>query len=327
MRKRIWILLALAVATTGCMKDEEALLKELTGTMRVQPADSVWMLSIQAVRRDTPETKGLAIGEGDDEATTTILRSVWKADEPVAVYLDGKHIGTLKATPDETDARRATLSGTVTTTGITPNTTTLTLLTPRQDWDYTGQAGRLLLKDDPNNQGDNNRSIEKKYHYTMAENVLVTGLSAGSDGKGTLTTDDAVFSNQQSIYRMSFRFQHNGQGDKYAVTARRIWITASDGGLVLSRGMDGSSVTGTLDVILDDATANPFFVALCNNNTTAAEDLTFKVMDNEGVTYYGNKTIPAQYKSNGNFVSMKNATLTSRLELKQNTSAEVKEVL
>ena len=290
------------------MKDEEALFQEEYESMRGRSADSVWTVCIQALWDDGPETKGLDI-QGTDEASASGLKSIWKKDDPVLVYLGTTCIGTLKATPDETDAHKATLTGTVTTTGITANSTKLTLMTPRQDWDYTGQVGRLLLKDDPNNQGDSNRSIEKKYHYTMAENVLVTSAEGG-----TITTDKASFVNQQSIYRMNFRFQ-KGSETPSAITAKRIWITAAGGGLVQSQGLDSPSVTGTIDVILDDAISTPFFVALRNNNTTSAEDLKFKVMDNDGVTYYGAKTIPAAYKPNGTFVSMKNATLTGRLDL------------
>jgi hypothetical protein len=157
---------------------------------------------------------------------------------------------------------------------------------------------------------NSNRSIESKYHYTMAENVLVMGVS-----NGAITTSHASFTNQQSIYRMNFRFQ------SAPVECRRVWISSDSVGLVLSRGLDGSSTTGTLDVTLDAATPNPFFVALRNNNTTSEEVLHFKVMDYEGVTYYGTKTIPAQYKPNGTFVSMKNAPLTGRLELEQHEIA------
>lgn len=314
MNKKLLIGIALAAVLTGCIKDEEAIFQDKM-EMRRQPKDSVWTVCIEAFKEipvqagnDGLVTKGLEIGEGGLD-NTTVLRSIWKQDDPVLVYLGTECIGTLKANPDATDAHKATLSGTVTTTGITANSTKLTLLTPRQSWDYTRQVGLLRLADDPNNQGDGNRSIEKKYHYTMAENVLVTSAEGGA-----ITTEKASFKNQQSIYRMNFRFQ-KGSETPSAINAKRIWITAADGGLVQSRGLDGSSVTGTIDVILDAATANPFFVALRNNNTTAAEDLKFKVMDNEGVTYYGTKTIPAQYKPDGTFVSMKNATLTGRLEL------------
>ena len=316
MKRCLLIGIALAFIWTGCIKDEAELIPDHQEELRLQPKDSVWAVSIRAEKEipgptgNEGMTKGLAIGAGDSEESTTVLQSIWKADEPVEVYLDGTHIGTLTATPDPTDAHHATLSGNVTTTGVTPGTSRLTLLTPRQDWDYTGQVGRLLLQDDPNHYGATNRSIEKKYHYTMAENVLVTAAS-----NGTITTDKASFANQQSIYRLSFRFQHNGAGDKFPITARRIWIAAADGGLVQTRALDGSSVTGTIEILLDNASPDHFFAALRNNNTTTAEDLKFKVMDSEGITYFGTKNIPAAYKPNGTFVSMKNATLTGRLEL------------
>ena len=322
MKRCLLIGIALVFVWTGCIKDETELIPDPQEAQRLQPKDSVWAVSIRA-EKETENggmTKGLAIGTGDSEENTTVLQSIWKANEPVEVYLNGTHIGTLTATPDATDAHQATLSGTVTTTGITPGTTKLTLLTPRQDWDYTGQVGRLLLQDDPNHPRESNRSIEKKYHYTLAENVLVTAAS-----NGTLTTDKASFANQQSIYRLNFRFQHNGAGDKFPITARRIWIAAAGGGLVQTQAWDGSSVTGTIEVLLDNASEKPFFVALRNNNTTTAEDLRFKVMDSEGITYFGTKNIPAEYKPNGTFVSMKNATLTGRLELalQKETVAEV----
>ena len=301
----------------GCNKVEE-LSPGDPGTQPIVAADSVWTVSIQAVREQSDsDTKGLAIGDGEPEATTKSLQCIWKANEPVEVYLDGNNIGTLRATPSGSDPHKATLSGTVTAGSITPGVTRLTLLTPRQDWDYTGQVGRLLLQDDPNNQGDDNRSIEKKYLYMMAQDILVTEASSGGNGKSTLTTEDASFANQQSVYRLSFRFQHNGAGDKYPIYAKSVRITAAGGGLVQSQNLDGSSVTGPISVILDNSTAEPFFVALRNQNTTETEDLNFQVTDNEGITYYGSKSIPAQYKHNGTFVSVKNATLTGRLELSE----------
>ena len=66
---------------------------------------------------------------------------------------------------------------------------------------------------------------------------------------------------------------------------------------------------------LATASADPFFVALRNGDETNAEALTFTVVDNTGVTYRGNKTIPAQYKPNGTFVSVKNCSLDQRMDL------------
>ena len=50
------------------------------------------------------------------------------------------------------------------------------------------------------------------------------------------------------------------------------------------------------------------------------------MIDDDGVTYKGSKTIPAKYKPNGTFLNVKNATLTGRLGLDR-SAAEVKEVL
>ena len=323
MKKARWTLWVLLVALiwTGCRKEVEILEEPTEQT--VAPTDSVWTVCIQAVKEIPGEedgTKGLAIGDGKSEANTTLLQSVWKADEPVEVYQEGTHIGTLTATPDAADAHKATLSGTIVTSGITPGNSRLTLLTPRKEWDYTGQVGLLLMQDDPNNAGDRNRSIEKKYHYAVAGDVLVTDASTDNEGNGSLTTEDAFFANQQSIYRLSFRFQKNGEGSKYPIEAKRITLKAAGGGLVKTRNPDGTETTGSIETLLDTHTSNPVFVAIRNQNTTEDEALNFRVMDYEGVTYYGSKTVPAAYKPNGTFVSIKNATLPSRLELSQGST-------
>lgn len=299
MRKNIIVLMALmgAIAWTGCMKEElapEDSQEQLTGA-----ADSVWTLTLQAVKQDAPQTKGLAV-EGE-EATTTTLKSIWKADEPVKVFLGTNCIGTLTATPDGEDAHKATLSGMVTTTNLEANVSTITLLTPRESWDYTGQVGTLL---------ETAGSIEKMYHYTAATGILVTAVDTEH---GTITTENATFTNQQSIYRMNFRYLNPGS-TKQSITVKSVTITSAGGHLVQSQAVDGSSVVkGAIDVTLGTASADPFFVALRNGDETHAEDLTFTVIDAEGVTYKGSKTIPAEYKPNGTFVSMKNATLNDRL--------------
>lgn len=325
MKKLLLVLLMLAAVMTGCFKDEEGLLPEKPETQRVQPKDSVWTLCVEAVM-EGPATKGLAIGEGDEEATTTVLRSVWKQNDPVHVYLGMNYIGKLSASPDETDAHRATLIGTVTATDIDPGFTRLTLLTPQKDWDYTGQVGILLTKD-YHTSGPSNLSVEYRYHFTMAENVLVTGATVDEDsGKVSLTTEDATFGNQQSIYRLSFRYQK----DKTAIPAKRVLIEAANGGLVQSQSLNGNALTGPIEVVREyndsENLLKPFFVALRNQNTSTEEALNFKVVDIDGITYYGSKTIPAEYKANGTFVSVKNASL-SRLELKQDDTKSVSTVL
>lgn len=294
MKKNIFVLTALvgAMAWTGCMKED--LVAPVTPEEEVAAAvDSVWTVSLQAVKSDVPETKGLAI-EGE-EAATTVLQSIWKAGEEVKVYLGTTCIGTLTATPDSEDAHKATLSGEVTTTGLEEGTTTLTLLTPRESWDYTGQVGTLL---------ETAYSIEKMYHYTAATGVLVKTVDTENNA---ITTEKATFVNQQSIYRLSFRYQ---TGDtKTGIVAKNVTITTERNKLVQNQSVDGATVTeGAISVTLATPSSDPFFVAL-RNGDEADEGITFTVVDTENATYRGSKVVPAAYKAGG-FVSVKNATLS-----------------
>ena len=311
MKKNILLIAALAGAMvwTGCSMELEPI--EVMPGEPSQEEVTTYSITIQAERNDGPQTKGLDI-EGE-EATTTLLKSIWKDDEPVLVYLGTECIGTLTATPDGVDAHKATLSGTVTTSGITPGTTTITLLTPREAWDYTGQVGKLLLSDDAVN------SIEKKYHYTAATNVLVTAV----DGSN-ITTEDALFANQQSIYRLSFRYYDGAS--RTAITTKSLAISAANGHLVQSQAVGGAATEGPISATLASASADPFFVALRNGDETNAEALTFTVVDNTGVTYRGSKEIPAGYKPNGTFVSVKNCSLDQRMQLEL-SATEVNTVL
>ena len=297
MKKNIFVLTALvgAIAWTGCMKVEEELIDPIPEEPIAVAADSVWTVTLQAVKSDVPQTKGLAIGNGDDEGNTTTLKSIWKAGEEVKVFLESACIGTLTATPDAEDAHKATLSGTVITTALVEGTSTITLLTPRETWDYTGQAGTLL---------EAANSIEKMYHYTAATGVLVKAVDTENN---TIATDNATFVNQQSIFRLSFRYKKPDES-KAAIVAKSVTISSEHGKLVQSQSVDGTTVTkGPISVTLGTPSSAPFFVAL-RNGDEADEAVTFTVIDTENATYKGSKLIPAGYKAGG-FVSVKNATL------------------
>jgi hypothetical protein len=62
------------------------------------------------------------------------------------------------------------------------------------------------------------------------------------------------------------------------------------------------------------------------NNGSTKTPIVTKSVTISGATYRGNKTIPADYKPNGSFVSVKNATLDKRLDLPLNAT-EVTTVL
>lgn len=283
---------------TGCQQPEV-----MVPDQPLEKVDSVWTLTVKAVINDVVETKGLSIGEGDTEATTTELQSIWKEGELVYVYQGGTRIGLLSVVPNGTDAHYATLSGEVVTTDITAGSTRLTLFGPRsmEEWSYTGQVGILLAQ--VNEEG---KSIESLYHLVQAQDVLVTEVSGNN-----ITTEPATFENQQSIYRLSFRFQKSGTDSKTPITTQQITLAAAGGGLWRNQDEDNGPIT----VVLDEATAEPFFVALRFEDQKNEEALHFQVVGSDGVTYLGSKTIPAAYKPNGTFVSIKNTTLPERMHL------------
>lgn len=141
----------------------------------------------------------------------------------------------------------------------------------------------------------------------------VTAVSGGA-----ITTDPASFINQQSIYRLSFRY-YDGTA-KTPIATKSVTISGASDQLVRSQAVGGTATTGPLSVTRSAADADPFFVALRNGDETDAEVFTFTVIDSDGVTYRGTKTIPADYKPNGTFVSVKNASLDQRLELSLSTT-------
>lgn len=142
----------------------------------------------------------------------------------------------------------------------------------------------------------------------MATDVLVTGVSDFE-----VTTENARFTNQQSIFRLSFRY--NDGVSKTPITTKFVTISSANGHLVQSQTVGGVATEGPISVTLGTTTTDPFFVSLRNGDETNAEVLTFTVVDDNGITYRGTKTIPAEYKPNGTFVSVKNASLTERLAL------------
>lgn len=311
MKKVLYMVFALgALLMAGCKREEEVPSPD-GNPGEVSPAGSLWTITIDAVAEDDIPTKGLAIGDNETEEATTTLKSFWKDWQKVQVYRDDTYLGELDVTPDGSDAHYAKLSGIISVTGLTAGVSRLTLLaTERDSWDYSGQTGKLLLSDDEEN------SIEKKYHYMMAENVLVTKIVEypSNESIGILYTENATFRNQQSIYRMSFRYQFPS-GNKTTIVPLQVTIRSAEGHLIQSQNVSGSSVSeGPITVLVEEDIYNPyFFVALRNGNTTEAEDLLFEVVSRLGTVYLGRKTIPANLKPNGMFVSMKNTTFTTRM--------------
>ena len=318
--KKSLLLLALmsALLWTGCEQPIEP--DEITGRPEEKTPKTL-TVNIQAVKADAPDTKGLNLGYGGSQDTTTNLQSIWKVGETVYVYKGTDKICELTLGQndiDATNAHNATLTFTVPSNTIADQNQ-LTLMTPRETWSYEDQTGVLLY--DSNAEQDN--SIEKNFHYTMA---TVTATVSN----GTVTTPSATFRNQQSIYRLSFRYQApmsdpnaTNNNPKTPINTKSVTIAAARGGLVKTWSLDGTTgtETGAIEVKRTAANTNPFFVALRNSSSNIAEDFIFTVIDGDGVTYKGSKTILADYNKNGQFISIKNATLNQRLDVPLNTSA------
>ena len=92
-RNHIGILVLLAAVFTGCQQLEEE--------FEEQPVEATWRLTVHASHSSegaidtirTDVSRGIAIGEGESEASTTKLQSIWKDGEIVYVYKDGTQIG------------------------------------------------------------------------------------------------------------------------------------------------------------------------------------------------------------------------------------------
>ncbi len=233
-----------------------------------------WILTLEASKG--ADTKALNL-ETDGRITAS-----WTTGDKVAVFLNGgaaESLGNLTATVNPSLNTNATLAGSLTSvTGVT-NGSTLTLLYPRATWDYTGQDGSA-----PSASG----TLATKYDYALA-NVTV---SAVDGGEKTITTDDAIFANQQSIYR--FKFSSSGT----PLSVKQFTVSSSANKLVQSRSYDGSAWTsnfGSVSVVSDAATSDWLYMSLRNELDGIVIDYdtyTFVVKGGDAATYTGTKDIP-----------------------------------
>ena len=168
------VLLMGAALWTSCRKEDD-LSKDDAPSVEV-PEGCLW-LSLQASKG--ADTKALAL------AGSTI-NAYWVQDEPVKVFLEGTLIGTLSATPNGTDNTKATLSGTLTQTSGVVADAVLTLLFPRETWNYTAQTGTL-------------DAIAANFDYAVATATVKSVVGTTVQTEGSVT-----FRNQQSIYRFGF---------------------------------------------------------------------------------------------------------------------------
>ena len=219
-------------------------------------------------------------GEADTKALDLVndgarLNAYWKSTETVKVYKDGTLLGSLSVTPaDGEKPTSATLDGSITTTGLAVGDV-LTLMIPRDGWDYTGQTGTLTGE----------TSIEDSYSYATAA-ISVASI----DGDTVVPEAPAVFSNRQSIYRLGFK-------DNEYLDPRELTIFAASGKLVQSVSYEGSAWTpafGWITVVPAAASADHFYYVSLRNDSTAADTYSFSIIGSDYALSTAAKVIPAE---------------------------------
>lgn len=298
MKKITMIMAALlaAMAWTGCKDTLETDDPSAREEKPVAVRDSV-ILTLEAGKRIN--TKALAL---DTSGEKDQLNAFWKSDEKVYVFASGSDpIGTLTATPTS-DATKATLRGSISTTGLVAGQY-LTLLFPQATWSYDNQGGTLS-------------SIESDFDYARTQ-VTIESIGSGQ----ITTTKSTTFENQQSIYRFGFLYGGN------TIRTKTLLLTSNQNKLaktVDARTKEktyfesGEPMTVELSTALTpaQATANELiYVAILNDNTTEKDTFSFTIYDADGATYKGSKEIP-QANLASPFVSAKTIPM-ARLELSQ----------
>ena len=284
MKARILILSLVLLAACQQMDLDNDYQNSLEGK---SDADSVFTLTLQATK--TVDTKALdLINDGSR------LNVYWKNTEKVKVFRNGACVGSLNVQPASGDKpKTATLSGTIQVHGLAANDV-LTLLIPREIFDYTGQKGLLT----------GTGSIEDTYDYATAS-VTVSSIS----GTTVTTTGDAQFQNQQSIYRFEFKRKGNVQ-----IQTRALTVMAANGKLVQRVSYEGgiwTPVYGAIQIEKADPSTITNFVSL-RNESISEDRYSFFIIDNYShILYKATKTIPAYVlDAPGKFISAKNIEAT-----------------
>lgn len=280
--KKILMTASVVVALAACQKAEEDKVVET----RPEVEATSWKLTVPAQKEEI--TKGLSL-EGKSLAT------LWKEGESVHVYKDGSYLSGLDVIPESTDAKFASISGTITVSGIALDDE-LTLLFPRKDWDYRGQKGVLLSEEG---------SIEKKYDYALAT-VNVNSITPGEGEEGSIATSKATFENQQNIYRLSFKVGNA------PLAVKSLTLTSSREKLVVSKVIGGDTTYGAISVNMattSEDLADGLICVAVRNEDTSEQDYHFSLGDADRKAYLATKHIPADAFTHG-FLGIKNVAAT-----------------
>lgn len=289
MKARHFIIPATIILFAACVKDP--IPEEIVDPTeeKTTPTEVVYTFTIEATKGEA-ETKALELVPG----TPDHVHTYWKNTEKVKVYKGGTLLGTLDVTPGEGEKpSKATLSGSITTTGLAENDE-LTLLSPRETWDYTDQNGLLTGSD----------SIEEKSAFAKT-NVTVTAINGNA-----VTTTSASFKNQQSIYRFGFKLSGN------YIDPKSFTVSAAGGKLVQTMSWFGSEWTpayGSISVSVTSPSAptDHFFYVSIRNDQTTEDTYNFVITGSDDALYMATKTIPATVLDvTGKFISAKSITVT-----------------
>ena len=281
MKYRSLIIPALLLLAVACQRMN---LEEPKADVSQEAADTVFFLTVHASRVE-PDTKALDLDDG------VALHSYWKSSETVKVFRSGIFLGALGVSPEAGETpRKADLAGNITTGSLSVGNA-LSLLLPRDVWDYTGQSGALT--------GSN--SIEEMYAYALAT-VNVQSIGGG----GSVTTTNAYFANQQSIYRFGFKV-----GENY-IDPKSFTVSATGGRLVRNVSYVAGAwipTYGTLSVTPSAASADQFYYVSLRNDCTVADTYSFVLTGSEYALYLATKAIPATVLgAPGKFISVKNVS-------------------
>ncbi len=301
MKKITMIMAALlaAMAWTGCKDTLETDDPSAREEKPVAVRDSV-ILTLEAGKGI--DTKALELVNGGQT-----LNAFWTPGEEVHVFASGSGtcIGTLTATPNNTDKTKATLKGNISATGLAKDQT-LTLLFPKSTWSYEGQNGKLT--------GEG--SIASSYDFARAQ-VIIEDVETTK----ITTTKSTTFENQQSIYRFGFRYGAT------TIRTKTLLLTSDQNKLAKTvNAITGANTYFASDVPMtielstaltaDQAAAHELiYVAIRNDNTTEKDTFSFTIYDADGATYKGSKEIPKVNLASP-FVSAKTIPM-DRLELSQ----------
>ena len=287
MKYNIFMLLALSATMvwTSCQKET------LKDDSQAKEPGQTYTFTVDASKG--VGTKALELVDNTATGGTETLLAYWVDGEKVAVYFGGNHIGDLTATVDPNDNSKAKLSGSLNTVDGISNGSSLDLVFPRAEWDYTGQNGAA-----PTITG----AMAKNYDYALA---TVTVASVNATTK-TVTASAASFVNQQSIFRFAF----NTAGTP--VVVKELTLSAYSNKMVQMRSYSNgewTSTYGSLTVAPEIATSAPLYVASRNEKTSGGDSYYMFIVSDDNSLYAGRQSIPERVIKESKFASATNISV------------------